>query len=161
MTQVSGELDRLDRAILAELLQDARISHVDLAHKVGLSPTSCARRLRALEESGIVAGHRAVVDTRKLGLSTTVIVRITLNSQAEETLDAFEQAIAVCPCVVRCFLMSGSDDYLLTVLARDIEDFENIHRRQLSRLPGVARIQSSFAIREVINRSLPLSAVGR
>jgi DNA-binding Lrp family transcriptional regulator len=161
MTQLPFELDRIDRSILMELLRDARITHVALAEKVGLSSTSCARRIRALEEAGIVAGHQAVLDTKRLGLSTTVIVRITLKSQAEETLDAFERAISACPCVVRCFLMSGTDDYLVTVVARDIEDFEDIHRRQLSRLPGVARIESSFAIREVINRPLPMSAVGQ
>ena len=158
---VSIPLDRLDRTILSELLKDARVSHVELAERIGSSPTSCARRIRALEESGIVSGHHAVLDTRRLGLSVTVIVRITLASQAEDTLDAFEHAVVGCPCVVRCFLMSGSDDYLVTVLARDIEDFEDIHRRQLSRLPGVARIQSSFAIREVINRPVSLAAVGR
>ena len=161
MTRETSDLDRLDRAILAELLRDARISHVELGEKVGLSPTACARRLRSLEEAGIVAGHQAVLNMRRLGLSTTVIVRITLKSQADEALDRFEKAISACPCVIRCFLMSGSDDYLVTVLARDIEDFEDIHRRQLARLPGVARIQSSFAIREVINRPMPLAAIGR
>ena len=160
MTQFSTKLDRFDRAILQELLREARISHVALAEKVGLSPTSCARRIKALEDTGIVTGHQAVLDTRQLGLSTTVIVRITLTSQDDDALDSFEQAISACSCVVRCFLMSGTDDYLVTVLARDIEDFENIHRRQLSRLPGVARIHSSFAIREVINRAVPPSALG-
>lgn len=160
MMQVSGELDRLDRAILSELLRDARISHVELGVKIGLSPTSCARRIRALEKAGIVAGHQAVLNTRRLGLSTTVIVRITLTSQADEALDNFERAISACSCVVRCYLMSGSDDYLVTVMARDMEDFEVIHRRQLARLPGVTRIESSFAIREVINRPLPLSVMG-
>ncbi|TDR92952.1 Lrp/AsnC family transcriptional regulator [Enterovirga rhinocerotis] len=160
MTQDSVGLDRLDRAILRELLRDARISHVALGQRIGLSPTSCARRIKILEDAGIVAGHQAVLDPKRLGLSTTVIVRISLQSQADEALDAFERAIAACSCVARCLLMSGTDDYLVTVLARDIEDFEDIHRRQLSRLPGVARIQSSFAIREVINRPVPPSAVG-
>ena len=88
-----------------------------------------------------------------------MLVRISLESQSEEALDAFEKAVVTCPSVVRCFLMSGSDDYMVTVLAKDLEDFENIHRTQLSRLPRVARIQSSFALREVINRVVPPAAL--
>ncbi len=88
----------------------------------------------------------------RFGLSTTVLVRVTLESQNEEALKSFEAAVIDCPSVVRCFLMSGSDDYIVIVLARDIEDFERIHRTELSRLP---RIQSNFAMREVVNRAVP------
>ena len=91
----------------------------------------------------------------RFGLSTTVLVRVTLESQNEKALKSFEAAVIDCPSVVRCFLMSGSDDYIVIVLARDIEDFERIHRTELSRLPRVARIQSSFAMREVVNRAVP------
>lgn len=148
-------LDRFDLAILAELTRDGRISHVELSERIGLSATACARRQKALEDSGLIAGYQAVLGLNRLGLSVSVMVRITLESQSEEALRAFESAVLACPSVSRCFLMSGSDDYLLTVLARDIEDFEQIHKTQLSRLPRVARIQSSFALREIVNRAAP------
>ena len=153
------DLDRIDFSLLQALVANGRATHVELADKVGLSSTACARRQRALEDEELIRGYQAVLDLKRLGLSTTVLVRITLESQSEETLDAFEKAVVACPSVVRCFLMSGSDDYLVTVLARDIEDFESIHRTQLSRLPRVARIQSSFALREVINRAVPPAAL--
>jgi len=153
------DLDRIDFALLAELVSNARASHVELSGRVGLSSTACARRQKALEDEAFILGYQAVLDLKRLGLSTTVLVRISLESQSEEVLDGFEKAVAACPSVVRCFLMSGSDDYMVTVLARDIEDFEHIHRTQLSRLPRVARIQSSFALREIINRVVPPAAL--
>lgn len=153
------KLDRIDRAILTELTRDGRISHADLSARVGLSPTACARRQRALEESGIITGYQAVLGLDRLGLSATVIVHITLSSQAEDALRAFETALAASPSVVRCFLMSGSDDYIIAVNARSIADFERIHRTELACLPHVARIQSSFALREVINRNVPPAAL--
>jgi DNA-binding Lrp family transcriptional regulator len=153
------DLDRIDFALLSELVANGRASHVELSERIGLSSTACARRQKALEEDSVVLGYQAVLDLKRLGLSTTVVVRISLESQSEEALDAFEKAVEACPSVVRCFLMSGSDDYLVTVLARDIEDFEHIHRTQLSRLPRVARIQSSFAMREIVNRAVPPAAL--
>lgn len=154
-------LDRIDITLLAALTRNARATHVELADQVGLSSTACARRLKLLEENGLITGYHATLGLKRLGFSTTVIVRITLDSQSEEALDAFEKAVARCPSVVQCLLMSGDDDYLLTVLARDIEDFERIHKSQLSTLPRVARIHSSFAIREVINRQVPPTALER
>jgi DNA-binding Lrp family transcriptional regulator len=106
----------------------------------------------------VIAGYHASLDLKQLGLGTTVVVRISLESQSEEALEAFEKAVIESPSVVRCFLMSGSDDYLVTVIARDIEDFERIHKTQLSRLPKVSQIQSSFALREVVNRIAPPAA---
>lgn len=153
------KLDRMDRAILTELSRDGRISHAELSARVGLSPTACARRQRALEEAGIIAGYRAVLGLEQLGFDTTVIVRVALDSQAEDALDAFERALVASPSVVRCFLMSGSDDYIITVNARSIADFERIHRTELACLPHVARIQSSFALRSVIDRGLPPAAL--
>lgn len=147
------ELDRADIALLQALSKDGRASHVELSQRVGLSPTACARRQRMLEDAGLISGYRAVLDEKALGLGATIVVRITLDSQREDALAAFERAIDRCPSVVRCFLMSGTDDYLVTVLARDIEDYEHIHKSQLSRLPHVSRIQSSFALRTVIDRS--------
>lgn len=155
------ELDRIDLRILAELLADARASQIELAEKVGLSPTACARRIRQLEDSGIIRGYRADLEPTALGLVTTVVVTITLEKQSEDYLAAFEAAIARCPDVVSCHLMSGSDDYHLQVIARDIADFERIHKQHLSRMPGVARIHSSFAMREVVRRAIPETALRR
>src|SRR5215470_14053999 len=119
------ELDRIDILLMRELTANARSSHVELAERVGLSSTACARRLAALEQDGFTEGYQAILGLNALGLGTTVIIRITLESQSEEALRAFETAVARCPSVVHCLLMSGSDDYLLTVVARGIEDFEN------------------------------------
>jgi Lrp/AsnC family leucine-responsive transcriptional regulator len=153
------ELDRIDLRILAELVSDARASQINLAEKVGLSPTACARRVRQLEEMGIIRGYRADIDPAALGLVTTVVVTITLEKQSEDYLAAFEAAITRCPDIVSCHLMSGSDDYHLQVLARDIADFERIHKQHLSRMPGVARIHSSFAMRELVRRAIPETAL--
>jgi DNA-binding Lrp family transcriptional regulator len=144
---------------LRELLADARISHVELAEKVGLSATACARRIRQLEQSKVIKAYRVDLDAAALGYITTVIVQITLERQSEDFLTDFEAAVARCPDVISCHLMSGSDDYLLQVVARDIEDFERIHKQHLSRLPGVARINSSFAIRRVVDRTASEAAI--
>ena len=149
------KIDSFDTTILSELTVNARASHVELAERVGLSSTAIARRQKVLEEEGFIRGYQAVLDLTRFGLSTTVLVRVTLESQNEDALKSFEAAVIGCPSVVRCFLMSGSDDYIVIVQARDIEDFERIHRTELSRLPRVARIQSSFAMREVVNRAVP------
>lgn len=148
--------DRIDLSIIRELERDARISTVDLAERVGLSPTACARRQRALEDAGYIKGYAARLALEKLDLAVTVVVRISIETQSEEALGAFEKAIQRCASVVRCLLMSGSDDYLVTVVARDIADFEHIHMTQLSRLPGVARLHSSFALRSIVDRAVPL-----
>jgi DNA-binding Lrp family transcriptional regulator len=155
------DIDKIDAAILSALTENARVSQVELATRVGLSSTAVARRQRALEEGGLIRGYQAVLDLGRFGLATTVVVRITLESQSDEALKAFEAGVLGCPSVVRCFLMSGSDDYVVIVLARDIEDFERIHRTELSRLPRVARLESSFALREVVNRAVPPSVFGK
>src|ERR1700716_3725616 len=147
-------LDHIDTTILSELTVNARASQVELAGRVGLSSTAIARRQKVLEEEGFIRGYQAVLDLSRFGLSTTVLVRVTLESQNEDALKSFEAAVIGCPSVVRCFLMSGSDDYIVIVLARDIEDFERIHPADLSRLPRVSRIQSSVALREVVNRAV-------
>jgi Lrp/AsnC family transcriptional regulator, leucine-responsive regulatory protein len=150
-------LDRLDMAILSELTANGRASQTELSDRIGLSSTAIARRQKSLEEQGVIQGYQAVLDLAYFGLCTTILVRISLESQSEEALRSFEAAVVGCPSVVRCFLMSGSDDYIVTVLARDINDYERIHKTELSRLPRVARIHSSFAMREVINRAVPPS----
>jgi Lrp/AsnC family leucine-responsive transcriptional regulator len=155
------ELDRIDTMILAELSANARVSMVDLATHVGLSSTAIARRQRSLEDNGFIQGYQAVLDLGRFGLRTTVLVRIALESQSDQALKSFEAGVLNCPSIIRCFLMSGSDDYVAIVLARDIEDFERIHRTELSRLPRVARIQSSFALRDVVNRTVPPVVFGK
>jgi len=153
------ELDALDRKLLRELCRDARLSNVELSERVGLSSTACARRLAHLEKTGVLRGYAPEVDASLLGFSLTVIVLIALERQSEEALKAFELAVVKCPDVVACHLMSGSDDYLLQVQARDMEDFERIHKTHLSRMPGVARVHSSFAMRSVVKRTISLSAL--
>lgn len=154
-----SNLDALDRAILAALLEDGRQTQVELAERIPLSATAIARRIRALEEEGIIQGYQARINRQALGLGMTVIVHIGLTSQNEDLLEAFEKAAASAPSVVSCHLMSGEDDYLVIVMARDLADFERIHKEQLARLPGVARLKSSFALREVTNKPLPASCL--
>jgi Lrp/AsnC family transcriptional regulator, leucine-responsive regulatory protein len=148
-------LDRIDFAILAQLTTNARESQTALSTHVGLSSTAIARRQKTLEDDGYIKNYQATLYLGRFGLRTTVLVRIALESRSDEALKTFEAAVVKCPSVIRCFLMSGSDDYIVIVVARDIEDFERIHRTELSRLPRVARIQSSFAMREVVDRSVP------
>ena len=147
------KLDKIDLSILANLQLDARISNVDLADKVGLSPSACSRRLDQLEDKKVIDNYQAVISNKALGQTITSIVHITLDGQSEAHLRAFENAVADCPYIVACFLMSGEYDYIVRVNARDMAEFEHIHKDWLSVLPGVARIQSSFAMREVINRA--------
>lgn len=154
-------LDALDRAILTALLADGRQSQVELAEHVPLSATAIARRIRTLEERGVICGYQAQISRAALGLTMMAIVQISLKSQNEELLAAFEKAAAAAPSIISCHMMSGEDDYIITVLARDLADFERIHKEQLSRLPGVARLRSSFVLREVVSRPLPLSSLAR
>ena len=153
------DIDALDRAILSALLEDGRLSQVELAARIPLSATAIARRIRALEQEGVIQGYQARISRQALGLGMTVIVQISLKSQNEDLLKAFEEAVAGAPSVVSCHLMSGEDDYLVTVMARDLADFERIHKEQLSRLPSVLRLKSSFALREVANKPLPASCL--
>src|SRR3972149_7649883 len=153
------ELDALVLAILGALLDDGRQSQVELAERIPLSATAIARRIRALEDRGVIQGYQARIDRQALGLTMTVIVHVGLRSQNEDLLKSFEEAVASAPAVVSCHLMSGEDDYLVTVMARDLADFERIHKEQLSRLPRAARLKSSFALREVASRLLPASCL--
>ena len=151
---MSELLDALDVAILGQLAANARLTQVELAERIPLSATAIARRIRALEERGVIEGYQARISRPALGLKTSVLVQVSLKSQNEELLAAFEKAVMAAPSIVSCHLMSGEDDYVLTVLARDLADYERIHRQELSRLPGVARLRSSFALREVKARVL-------
>ncbi|MCL7463773.1 Lrp/AsnC family transcriptional regulator [Phaeovulum sp. NW3] len=151
------QLDATDRRILAVLQKAGRISNADLADRVNLSASACHRRVQRLEEEGYIRDYVALLDARKLNRPTTVFVEITLSGQADEVLDAFEREVRKIPDVLECHLMAGSADYLLKVVAEDTEDFARIHRAHLARLPGVAQMQSSFALRTVFKTTaLPL-----
>ena len=143
-------LDEIDLAMLRRLREDARTTNAALAEAVGLSPSACLRRLRLMEARGVIRGYTVVLDEPAEPGLVTVIVQITLDRQTDEHLKRFEAAVRRCPEVRQCFLMTGVADYLLRVEARDAADYERIHKEQLSRMPGVSRIQSSFAIRTVI-----------
>jgi Lrp/AsnC family transcriptional regulator, leucine-responsive regulatory protein len=144
------DLDATDRRILTVLQKNGRITNAELSESVNLSPSACHRRVQRLEEDGFIAGYVALLDTRKMGRMTTVFVEITLQSQAEDLLDAFEREVARVPDLLECHLMAGTADYLLKIMAEDTEDFARIHRQHLSRLPGVRQMQSSFALRTVV-----------
>jgi Lrp/AsnC family leucine-responsive transcriptional regulator len=144
-----ADIDDTDRRLLTALQRQGRLSNAELAERVHLSPSACHRRVARLEDAGIIRDYVALVDARAVDRRTTVFVEITLAGQADEVLAAFEAAVARIPDVLECHLMAGAADYLLKVVARDTEDFAAIHRRHLAKLPGVAQIQSSFALRTV------------
>ena len=148
-------LDATDRAILDVLRTDGRITNARLAEAINLSPSACLRRVRGLEVDGVIEGYVTIVNPAAIGRGTTVFVEISLDSQEESHLDAFEDAIAQCPEVVRCHLMSGEFDYLVQLDCADVGDYERIHRTQLSLLPAVARLRSSFALRSVCDQLSP------
>jgi DNA-binding Lrp family transcriptional regulator len=150
-------LDRYDKLILEALQQDGRISNVQLAQRVNLSESACLRRVRALEESGMIDRYAALVSQPRVGLSGNVFVHIGLHREEESELAAFEEAVRNIPEVMECYLMTGEFDYLLRVVVSDMADFERLHRDSLTRLPGVARVNSSVAIRTVQKKTeLPL-----
>ncbi|MEX0305440.1 Lrp/AsnC family transcriptional regulator [Leisingera sp. D0M16] len=142
-------LDETDRRILSVLQKQGRISNADLSERVNLSASACHRRVQRLEAEGYIRDYVALLDARKMNVPTTVFVEITLSGQADEVLDAFEKAVSRIPDVLECHLMAGTADYILKVVAENTEDFARIHRQYLARLPGVAQMQSSFALRTV------------
>jgi Lrp/AsnC family leucine-responsive transcriptional regulator len=142
------DLDRYDRAILKLLQHDARITNSSLAEKVSLSESACLRRVRALEESGLIESYTTVLNQQKAGFPVNVFVNITLDRQAQAGLEAFETAVRKLPEVMECYLMTGDYDYLVRVVVADLGDFERLHQH-LTRLPSVARVHSSFAVRTV------------
>ena len=150
-------LDKIDRNILNALQREGRLSNADLAERVNLSASACHRRVRRLEADGVIRDYVALLNPRAVGRGATVFVEVTLSGQSDEVLDAFETAVAQIPDVMECHLMAGTADYLLKIAARDSDDFARIHRRYLARLPGVAKLQSSFALRTVFKTTaLPL-----
>lgn len=142
-------IDRFDRLILDALQKDGRISNVQLASRVNLSESACLRRVRALEDEGYIDRYTALLNQAKAGLSGNVFVHIGLHREEQSVLAAFEDAVKDIPEVMECYLMTGEFDYLLRVVVANMADFERIHKEALTRLPGVARVNSSVAIRTV------------
>jgi DNA-binding Lrp family transcriptional regulator len=156
-TVSATELDEIDRRMIRALQRDGRMTNSDLAKAVNLSESACLRRLRALETEGVISRYTAIINERAVGLPISVFVTVTLSSQAEQALTAFETAIATVPEVVECHLMTGSSDYLLRLVCRDVDDLERIHAKELTRIPGVTRVSSSVAMRTVVKRgALPV-----
>lgn len=151
------QLDALDIKILTILQRDGRVPNSELAERIALSPSACYRRVQRLEADGIIAQYVALLDPRAVGRRATVFVEITLRGQSDEIMAAFERQVALVPDVQECHLMAGSADYILKIQAQDTDDFARIHRQYLARLPGVAQMQSSFALRTVFKTTaLPL-----
>lgn len=142
-------MDEIDARILATLQRDSARTVAELAAAVGLSASACHRRVKLLEEQGFIAGYVARLDRRTLGLAMEIFVDITLASQSEEALEAFERAVDRYDEILECWLTSGDHDYHLRVAARDMQDFDRIHRNCLARLPGVSAMRSTFALRPI------------
>ena len=138
-------MDSKDRQILQALQSDGRLTNQDLSDQVNLSPSPCLRRVRNLEEQGVIQGYTAVVDQKAWGLPVTVFIRITLERHSDEAVEAFERAITDMSQVMDCWMMTGRADYLLRVIAADLDDYERFVRRDLHRAPGIASIDTSFA----------------
>jgi DNA-binding Lrp family transcriptional regulator len=151
------KLDRIDRKILSLLQEDGRQPNNDLAERVGLSPSPCLRRVKVLEEAGVISRYVALVDPALVDLPVNIFVSVSLERQVEERLAAFEAAVMKWPEVLECYLMTGDADYLLRVVVPDLASYERFLKEHLTRIPGVASIRSSFALKQVRYRTaLPL-----
>jgi len=152
------KLDRYDRRILELLQEDGRISNQDLADRIGLSPSPCLRRVRALEDSGIVAGYRALLDAGKLGLDLTAILSISMDRHTPERFAAFDAAVGALPEVLECLLITGRDaDYQLKVVVQDMAAYQDLLLNKITRIEGVTGVHSSFVLRRVLERTaLPI-----
>ena len=150
-------LDKFDKKILQELQQNGRISNVELAGRLNLSESACLRRVKSLEDSDYIESYNALLNQKKMGLTDTVFVHIVLRREEQTELAAFESAIKKIPEVMECYLMTGEFDYLLRIVVSNMADYERLHNESLTRLPGIARVNSSFAIRTVRKTSqLPI-----
>lgn len=156
------QLDRYDRQILEVLQVDGRISNQDLADRISLSPSSCLRRLRALEESGLITGYRALLDARRLGLSLMALIHISMDRHTPERFAHFESVVAESPEVLECLLITGQDaDYQLKVVVADMDGYQELLLNRITRIPGVTGVHSSFVLRRVIDKTaLPIGPVG-
>ncbi len=155
------QLDAIDRRILEHLQDNARISNVDLATRVGISASPCWRRVRELEESGVISTYATLIDAASVGLTVSVFVNVSLERQVERELDVFQNAIRERPEVMECYLMTGEADFLLRVVVPDLMAYERFLMDHLTRVPGIASIRSSFALKQVKYRTaLPLDRGG-
>ena len=152
------KLDKIDKQILQELQKNARISNIELADKVNLSPTPCARRVKQLEEAGIIKSHRTILDPEVLGLSLTAMVSITIDKHTTDRFEKFEETAAQLPEVMECYVVTGQDsDFLIKVLVKDMRHYEEFLLRRLTKIEGVTGVHSSFVLRQAINKhQLPL-----
>ncbi|MEW8045539.1 MAG: Lrp/AsnC family transcriptional regulator [Candidatus Thiodiazotropha sp.] len=152
------KLDRYDRHILDELQRDGRISNQDLAERIGLSPSPCLRRVRALEESGIITGYRAQLDAGKLDLKLMALIHIAMDRHTPERFENFERKIKNLPEVLECLLITGQDaDYQVKVVVRDMEAYQALLLNKITRIEGVTGVHSSFVMRKVVDkRALPV-----
>ncbi len=152
------QLDKIDYRILHHIQNNARISNIELAEAVGLSPSPCLRRVRALEAAGVIKRYAGIVDAGAVGLPISIFVNVSLDRQERSGLEAFEQTISSYPEVMECYLMTGASDYLVRIVVPDLQAYERFLADKLTRIPGVANIQSSFALKQVVyNTELPLS----
>ena len=146
-------LDKTDRAILHELQLDGKLSNVNLSERVNLSESACLRRVKILEDAGVIERYAMIVNQDAIGVSGNVFVEISLSRQQQEDLDAFEKSIKEVPEMMECYLMTGEFDYLLRVVVADASDYERIHHNSLTNLPGGARVRSSFTLRTITKRT--------
>jgi Lrp/AsnC family leucine-responsive transcriptional regulator len=142
-------LDEIDKSILRTIQSNGRISTLDLSESVGLSATPCARRLKKLENEGVVCGYHALIDESKIGYGFSIFVSIQLDKQIDGTLKSFESAILLFPEVVDCWLMTGNRDYLMRIAVADLKEFEYFLTSKLTKVKGVASIESSIPVRQV------------
>jgi Lrp/AsnC family transcriptional regulator, leucine-responsive regulatory protein len=149
----AGSLDELDHAILHYLSLHGRATNYEVGEAAGLSASAASRRILALEQSGAIRGYRALIDDRVLGKPMTVYIRVTLERQSAAVLSAFEAAVRHCHDIVSCHLMAGQYDYMLVARVAGIDDYGRLHQNELSRLPGVTRLETSFALRDVLEGS--------
>ncbi|MBB2165515.1 Lrp/AsnC family transcriptional regulator [Gluconacetobacter sp. 1b LMG 1731] len=157
MNAVTSALDSTDFRILREVAANGRVSDVQLGEKIHLSSTASARRRKILEETGVITGYTATIDLERLGMGVTVLVRIELTSQTGQALDDFENVAVRCPSVTYCYFVSGDTDFILILHVRSIDDYDRVYRDELSTLPHVAHIRSSFVIRKIAQRIVPPS----
>ncbi|MDX2224176.1 MAG: Lrp/AsnC family transcriptional regulator [Rhodospirillaceae bacterium] len=150
-------LDAIDLNLLRAIQDNARISNVELAEAIGLSPSPCLRRLKQLEARGVIRGYTTLIDQNAVGLPVSVFVSVALKEQSEPALEEFERRIRELPQVMECYLMTGTSDYLLRVVTADLAAYERFLKDHLTRIPVIASIQSSFALKQVSARAgLPL-----
>jgi Lrp/AsnC family leucine-responsive transcriptional regulator len=151
-------MDNYDRRILQELQRDGRISNQDLADRIGLSPSPCLRRVRALHDQGIIIGYHALLDARKLGLTLMALIHISMDRHTPERFETFDAAIRKLPQVLECLLITGQEaDYQLKVVVRDMEAYQHLLLDEITRIPGVSGVHSSFVMRQVVsNTALPV-----